>query len=603
MSFPDHRASASMIHKENDFVEVKGTDIRPSSYPEITGYTNRQEPETRLHQQQSIDANLYIQYGSSNERKEFPSEQSSISDGVGSSHTVINESTQAVYQLKHTGAKCDSTERKPKSQKLQDNPSIELKTYPVAWLVLCLVVLFRTAVAIFGSTFSPIPLVIAGYLNISLSGVNWLYNIMGITYIIVSCFTSWMYERIGVKRSLFLAGVLLSVGCWIRWIAVKINPPSFAIMMLGQTIASISAPMSLNIMTVFSSLWFTENMRATASVFIASNYGGIIAMFLMPAIATGTDKIEFTVILVACICTVATIPFLFIPARPPTPASLPPVKDDCSEKENRDSLLKMILGLIKNVHFLVILIIHGINIGLSIAWSGLMNQAISPYGYTNGEIGNIAAIAVVGGSFGCFIAGPILDKTKQHIVLLKIITPLIFTTYLAFIFIIKTDSFAAILYVNFLNQFLLSFIVPICVELGVETTYPITESISTSLLWQLGQLTGFILVVIMDQLRDSNGNPKNNMYKALIFQAGLAGVMVLFAMVFNGPMLRMRALQKEKDIKKSQETTTKAIETASSDFDRQRCLNEQVPQYDNGSSETIETVTAGRNDSEHVNIV
>lgn len=53
-------------------------------------------------------------------------------------------------------------------------------------------------------------------------------------------------------------------------------------------------------------------MRATASVFIgefmkityiiqtlittsASNYGSIIAMFLMPAIATGTDKIEFTV--------------------------------------------------------------------------------------------------------------------------------------------------------------------------------------------------------------------------------------------------------------------------------------------------------------------
>ncbi|ORE18807.1 MFS general substrate transporter [Rhizopus microsporus] len=584
MSFPDHRASASMIHKENDFVEVRDTDKRPSSYPEITGYTNRQEPETRLHQQQSTYSNLYIQYG-------------------GSSHTVINESTQAAYQLKHTGAQCDSTERKPKSQELQDDSSTELKTYPVAWLVLCFVVLFRTAVAIFGSTFSPIPLVIAGYLNISLSGVNWLYNIMGITYIIVSCFTSWMYERIGVKRSLFLAGVLLSVGCWIRWIAVKINPPSFAIMMLGQTIASISAPMSLNIMTVFSSLWFTENMRATASVFIASNYGSIIAMFLMPAIATGTDKIEFTVILVACICTVATIPFLFIPARPPTPASLPPVKDDCSEKENQDSLLKMILGLIKNVHFLVILIIHGINIGLSIAWSGLMNQAISPYGYTNGEIGNIAAIAVVGGSLGCFVAGPILDKTKQHIVLLKIITPLIFTTYLAFIFIIKTDSFAAILYVNFLNQFLLSFIVPICVELGVETTYPITESISTSLLWQLGQLTGFILVVIMDQLRDPDGNPKNNMYKALIFQASLAGVMVLFAMVFNGPMLRMRALQKEKDIKKLQETTTKTIEAASSDFDRQRCLNEQAPQYDNGSSETTVTVTAGRSDPEHVNIV
>lgn len=29
--------------------------------------------------------------------------------------------------------------------------------------------------------------------------------------------------------------------------------------------------------------------------FAASNYGGIIAMFLMPAIATGADKIEITV--------------------------------------------------------------------------------------------------------------------------------------------------------------------------------------------------------------------------------------------------------------------------------------------------------------------
>lgn len=110
-------------------------------------------------------------------------------------------------------------------------------------------------------------------------------------------------------------------------------------------------------------------------------------------------------------------------------------------------------------------------------------------------------------------------------------------------------------------------------------------------------------MIIMDQLRDSNGNPKNNMYKALIFQAGLAGIMVLFSMVFNGPMLRMRALQKEKDIRNLQEATTKSIETASSDIDRRRCLNEQVPQYDNGSSETIETVTAGRNGSEQVNVV
>lgn len=88
-----------------------------------------------------------------------------------------------------------------------------------------------------------------------------------------------------------------------------------------------------------------------------------------------------------------------------------------------------------------------------------MNQAISPYGYSDNEIGNIAAIGVVGGTFGCckfksmimsnsylflltcslllVISGPVIDKTKQHKILLKIMAPLMLSTYVAFIFVGK----------------------------------------------------------------------------------------------------------------------------------------------------------------------
>jgi FLVCR family MFS transporter 7 len=93
----------------------------------------------------------------------------------------------------------------------------------------------------------------------------------------------------------------------------------------------------------------------------------------------------------------------------------------------------------------------------------------------------------------------VIDKTKQHTILLKIMTPLMFSTYVAFIFVgmctkktdiisddhivhkflifkyiitlVKADSFAAILYTNALNQFFLSFMVPVCIELGVESTF------------------------------------------------------------------------------------------------------------------------------------
>lgn len=107
--------------------------------------------------------------------------------------------------------------------------------------------------------------------------------------------------------------------------------------------------------------------------------------------------------MVACIATAATIPFLFFPTKPSTPASY-----SANDKTNSDgptelemTLLKGTVILLKNPHFLTLCVVHGLNVGLSIAWNGLMNQAITPYGYTDNQVGNIAAIGVVGGTLGC----------------------------------------------------------------------------------------------------------------------------------------------------------------------------------------------------------
>lgn len=47
----------------------------------------------------------------------------------------------------------------------------------------------------------------------------------------------------------------------------------------------------------------------------------------------------------------------------------------------------------------------------------------------------------------------------------------------------------------------------------------------------------------MDLFRDVNGEPKDNLYKALIFQAAIAGVCFFFSIIFNGPMARTEALK------------------------------------------------------------
>lgn len=80
-----------------------------------------------------------------------------------------------------------------------------LKTYPRAWVALLLLVLLRTAVSVFQFTFSVVPSITSAYFNVSLSAVNWLANIQCVIYVLMSFFTGFIFEKLGVKRSVIFA--------------------------------------------------------------------------------------------------------------------------------------------------------------------------------------------------------------------------------------------------------------------------------------------------------------------------------------------------------------------------------------------------------------
>ncbi|KAG2173309.1 hypothetical protein INT43_004683 [Umbelopsis isabellina] len=437
----------------------------------------------------------------------------------------------------------------------------ELKTYPQAWIALFLLVCLRAGSAVFQYTFAPIPAVTAEYFGVSLSAINWLSNIQGLIYVFLSFFTGWIFEKLGVKKSLILAGFILSLGCWIRWFAVLIHPPSFAITMIGQVIAASAAPLALNIMSMFQSLWFTDNLRATAGMFVASNYGAILGMFMIPAVATGKDNIPLTLIIVAGIATAGFVPLIFMPAKPKTPPTY-------AQATDRPPFFEGLKMLSKNGHYWILFLIHGINVGLSMALATIFNQVITPYGYTNAQSGQLSAVSFFAGTLGCSVAGPVLDMTKQHKLFLRLMAPLTLATYIGFIFIIKKDSFAAIMFTSIMNQFFLSFLVPVVVELGVEVSYPVAESTSNSMLWQGCQLFGFIFVLIMDQMRDPNGDPKDNMRKALILQAALMGLCTIFAFVYNGRNRRTEAMEEERLQREEDEKAMSILEPPR--WDRER---------------------------------
>lgn len=46
------------------------------------------------------------------------------------------------------------------------------------------------------------------------------------------------------------SGFLCALGCAIRCIAAKTNPPSFILTMVGQVVGGSAAPLALNILTM-----------------------------------------------------------------------------------------------------------------------------------------------------------------------------------------------------------------------------------------------------------------------------------------------------------------------------------------------------------------
>lgn len=77
----------------------------------------------------------------------------------------------------------------------------------------------------------------------------------------------------------------------------------------------------------------------------------------------------------------------------------------------------------------------------------------------------------------------------------------------------------------FLNGLFVFLMIPVSLELAAECTFPISESVSASILWLACQIASFCTTYIMDALRAGpDANPPNNMKHALIYALVLACV-------------------------------------------------------------------------------
>ncbi|KAL8734790.1 MAG: hypothetical protein Q9181_003034, partial [Wetmoreana brouardii] len=248
--------------------------------------------------------------------------------------------------------------------------------------------------------------------------------------------------------------------------------------MFGQILIGLSQPFVLSAPTHYSSLWFSPRGRvsATAIASLANPFGGALGQLINPFLASHPKDIAPMTLYIALISSVATIPSLFIPAAPPTPAS-------ASSTHTPLPLKQTFRLLARNANYILLLFPFAIYVGLFNAISSLLTQIMTPYAFSEEESGIAGALLILVGLLAAAITSPIVDRSKRYLLIIRTLVPVIALSYLVFIWAPGTRTVAAPYVICAVLGAASFSLVPVALEWGVEVTWPAGPEAGSTILW------------------------------------------------------------------------------------------------------------------------
>ncbi|KAK9365772.1 major facilitator superfamily domain-containing protein [Lipomyces kononenkoae] len=401
------------------------------------------------------------------------------------------------------------------------------KSYKRRWYGLCALMLLNIIASWCWLTFAPISNSVAAFYHLpSESPVNWLATVILFGYGVGSVPCAFVLNRRGVKSSMLISAILLIIGNWIRVAGVKCNDGngSFGVLMLGQVIIGLGQPFALNAPSYYTDMWYTSNSRISANALasLSNPLGGAIGQLVSPIMVTTTDRFPDMILYVAVISTLACLPALFVPARPP----LPPCPSSATPKFSFSKSIKLLLH---NRRFVIIFVLFSVLVGFFNSFSSLINQIMEPYGYTSNDAGIAGAVLIASGLVFAAIVSPILDRTHSFLLTIRIQIPVISICYVCLIFTQKESQQLAGPYIVSAVLGAASFsLLPVALEWVQEQVFPVSPELTSSILWVGGNFLGGIFIIIMNALKapPNEGDPPGNMTRALIFQAVVAAAVI-----------------------------------------------------------------------------
>ncbi|KAK5682633.1 hypothetical protein LTS10_005761 [Elasticomyces elasticus] len=412
------------------------------------------------------------------------------------------------------------------------------RVYPSRFYGLILLVLLNIMISWSWLTFASLSTTSAAYFGVSEASINWLSTGFLFAFIPMAPLVILTLNKGGPKRAIIISSALVLTGNWIRYLGTRYpkhlsgreqGSGTFGVVMLGQILIGFAQPFVLAAPTRYSALWFSDSGRVSATAFasLANPFGAALGQLIGPLWADTPSQIPRMVLYTSILSSAITILAPFTPSGPPTP----PSAVAASEKLDLRAALKV---LPRNRQFWLLLLPFSIYVGFFNACSSLLNQIFAPYGFTETEAGIAGGLLIVVGLIASAIVSPLVDRTKRYLLTIKILVPIIASSYLVLIWMPATRSVVGPYIICSLLGASSFSLLPCALEYLVVITHPVSPEITSVICWTGGQLLGAVFIVVMTALRGGMGSePRGEMGRALVFEAVVAWVGVPFALVLG----------------------------------------------------------------------
>lgn len=442
-------------------------------------------------------------------------------------------------------------------------PVVKAGGDPNRWVALILFSIFSFINAFQWVTFSSIENSARIFFSLTTMQLNLLSMIFMIVFVLFVLLACTLFERWGVRTGVLIGSGLTALGSIFKF-APGLNYPSFISMFIPQTVSSIGQLFVLSVPPLLAAEYFDENGRVFANAVgaTANLLGSAAGLLLPPLIVPDPEKSQFEILFglqLGISCIIFILSFIFIKEpkvrlQQNASGQLPNEDSETPSDNWKTPFVEVgatLNKILTNRDFLCVLGAFTFTTGSIWSIASIIAQIYEPFGLSQIHAGVSGAGNVVAGTVAAYFVGAWVDR--HHVYKIPIICCLCGSLIVMCMFCVllakppaseTTMAGCAIFLIVFAGVFQITS-VPLCFELAMEVTYPVSESVPGAVLMAMSNLLSLIIVVGVSVVIGSGYPTKQNALYSVVIIVCISALGLLSILGVRERLRRKAAMEQD----------------------------------------------------------